>query len=276
MRRTWQRWIRAAIGLAVAVSATTALAQEFVFAVNEGVTYHVTPYETREKYRDVAQQLAKLLKRAVLVQPVADYPTLAKTLRAGGYELAYIHPSHHALRAIRDHGYHPIATTKGFTDYKARFLVKSSARIEKAAQIRGRPMVMPDPDSITAWMVRATLRDIGLIPEKESIGTTRYQDGIPFMMDNGFYEVGITAANSVVKEWQGRGGKVLFESRPMPIEILVASGKLPQADIDALRAFFLSLDTSERGRELLAQIGFQGFLPADPQQLSELARWLAI
>lgn len=276
MPRTLRLLARALMSVLVLSAAAPVIAQEFVFAVNEGVTYHVTPHETREKYRDVAQQLAKILKRAVRVQPVADYPTLARTLQAGGYDLAYIHPAHHALRAMRDHGYHPIATTKGFSDYKARFLVKGDAKLDKAAQIRGRPMVMPDPDSITAWMVRATLRDMGLAADKESIGTTRYQDGIPFMMDNGFYEIGITAANAVVKEWQGRGGRVLFESRPVPIKILVASGKLPQVEIDALRTFFLSLDSSERGRELLTQIGLQGFLPADPQQLGELARWLGL
>ena len=137
-------------------------------------------------------------------------------------------------------------------------------------------MVMPDPDSITAWMVRATLRDLGMDPAKESLGTTRYQDGIPFMMENGFYEIGITAAGGVVKSWTDKGGKVLFESRPVPIKHLIASPNLSTGDIDQIQAVFLGLDKSPAGRAILAKIGFRGFNLPDAKLLAELTKWLGI
>jgi ABC-type phosphate/phosphonate transport system substrate-binding protein len=254
----------------------TARAQELVFAVNEGVTYNITPHETRDRYRDLGEMLAKALRRPVRVQPVDQYPVLRKNLEARAYDLAYVHPAHHALRAMRDQRYELVVVTRGFTDYKARFLLKKEAQLAKPEEIRGRPMVMPDPDSITAWMVRATLRDLGMKPETEKLSTTRYQDGIPFMMENGFFEVGITAANSVVKEWQSKGGKVLFESRPVPIKLLIASPALSGAEVERIQTLFLDLDRSEAGRAVLARIGFRGFDAGDAKLMSELTQWLGI
>ena len=69
----------------------------------------------------------------------------------------------------------------------------------------------PDPDSITAWMVRAMLRGEKLGEKDLRVRTTRYQDAVPFYLDYDFADVGATAANAVVKSWTGKGGKVAVE-----------------------------------------------------------------
>jgi len=51
---------------------------ELILAVNEGVTYYVTPFEIREKYKDLADLLGKTLKTTVKVVPVDQYPVLRK------------------------------------------------------------------------------------------------------------------------------------------------------------------------------------------------------
>jgi ABC-type phosphate/phosphonate transport system substrate-binding protein len=251
-------------------------APEFVFGINEGVTYRVTPQETRERYRELGELLAEALKRPVKLAPEDNYTRLRKDLEEQNYDLAYVHPAHHALRAMRDQGYRLVVLTKGWNEYKARFLVKADAPYKQPKDVLATRMVMPDPDSITAWMVRATLRDLGADQKKISLGTTRYQDGIPFMMENGFYDVGITAAGAVVKEWQGKGGKVLFESRPVPIKLLIASRSVSRDDMEKIRSVFLTLEETKEGQKILAKIGFQGFLAPDYEQASSLMKWLGI
>ncbi|MCX7893940.1 MAG: phosphate/phosphite/phosphonate ABC transporter substrate-binding protein [Burkholderiales bacterium] len=267
---------RLLLALALAAAALPAAAQEFVFGINEGVTYRITPHETRERYRELGEMLSKALKRPVKLVPVDQYPVLQKNYEAKAYDLAYIHPTHHALRAMRDSGYKLVAVTKGYTDYKASFLTKPDAPYKQPQDVLKTKMVMPDPDSITAWMVRATLRDLGADPAKVSLGTTRYQDGIPFMMENGFYEVGITAANAVVKDWQSKGGKVLFQSKPVPIKILVASPNVSAAEIEKIREVFLSLEGSKEGQAILDKLKFKGYQPGDDKLMAELAKWLGI
>ena len=253
-----------------------AVAQEFIFAVNEGVTYRITPAETRERYQKLGELLSKALGRPVKVVPVEHYPTLRKGLESKAYDLAYVHPAHHSYRAIRDQGYRLLALTKGYTGYKVRFLIGKDAPLKLPQEIRGRTMVMPDPDSITAWIARATLRDLGMDPEREQLGTTRYQDGIRFMMENGLCEVGITAASAVVKDWQAKGGKVLFESRPVPIKHVIVSPGVPKEDAQRIRSVFLGLESSRDGQAILATIGFKGFAAPNEQQTVELTLWLGI
>jgi ABC-type phosphate/phosphonate transport system substrate-binding protein len=270
------RFLRPFVLVAALAAGLPAAAQELVFGVNEGVTYRITPHETRERYRELAEMLSKALKRPVKVVPEDNYPKLRKGLEDKVYDLAYVHPAHHSLRAIRDQQYQLVAITKGFENYKARFLMKPDAPYKQPQDVLKTKMVMPDPDSITAWMVRATIRDLGADPAKVSLGTTRYQDGIPFMMENGFYEVGATAAGAVVKEWQSKGGKILFESKAVPIKHLIASPKLTQAEVETIRQVFLSLENTKDGQEILKKIGFTGFRTGDNAQMTELTKWLGI
>lgn len=263
--------------LIAAAAPLAAGAQEVLFAVNEGVTYRITPHETRERYREIAEALSRTLRRPVRIEPVENYPVLRKGLEAKRYDLAYVHPAHHALRAIRDQGYEPVAVTRGWTEYKARFLILKDAKLAKPEELRGQKIVIPDPDSITAWMTRATMRDLGLDPAKESLGSTRYQDGIPFMLENGFYTVGVTASGAVSREWTKRGGRILFESKPIAIKHLIASPSMPKADVERVRAYFLDLSKSDRGKAILQSLGFEGFVaPPSEAQLTEAMRWLGI
>jgi len=125
-------------------------------------------------------------------------------------------------------------------------------------------------------MVRATLRDLGIDPTKAAISTTRFQDAIPFMLDYGFNEVGSTGAAAVARDWQAKGGRVLFESKPVPIKHLIASPRMSASDIEKVRALFLGMETSKENRKLLDKIGFQGFIAGNEQTLAEITKWLGV
>src|SRR5713226_10514690 len=103
---------------------------ELTLAVNEGVTYYVTPMEIREKYKDLAELLGKQLKTTVKVVPVDQYPALRKGLDEQQYDLAFVHPAHHSLVSLRDGKYQLVVLTKGYTDYKARFFIRKDAPIK--------------------------------------------------------------------------------------------------------------------------------------------------
>ena len=88
---------------------------EVIFAVNEGVTYRITPHETRQRYAELADLIGRTLKRRVRVEPVENYKTLRAGLEERRYDIAYVHPAHHALRAVRDQGYQVVVVTRGCT-----------------------------------------------------------------------------------------------------------------------------------------------------------------
>src|SRR5262245_54937713 len=199
-----------------------------VFPFNGAVPYYVTPSEIREKYKELSDLLGKQLKTTVKVLPVDQYPVLRKGLDEQQYDLAFVHPAHHSLMSIRDGKYRLVVLTKGFTEYKAKFFVKKDAHLKQPGDMKGKRFGMPDPDSITAVITRATLRDLGIDAATSEIRTTRYQDAVPFFVENGFSDVGVTASGAVVKDWQEKGGSVLLESKAVPIKHMIASTKMSE------------------------------------------------
>ncbi len=123
-------------------------------------------------------------------------------------------------------------------------------------------------------ITRATMRDLGIDAAKAEIRTTRYQDAVPFFVDNGFSDVGITGSGAVVKQWQEKGGAVLLESKPVPIKHMIASTKLSEQDLRKVRTVMLGLEKSEAGQRILDKLGYKGYESGDPQQLAVLTKWL--
>lgn len=263
--------------LVLTLSAAHSIAQDapLVFAVNEGVTYRVNPVATIERFRGLSEDLSKLLKRPVKIQPVTDYKELAIGLGEQRYDLAYVHPAHHSIRAITKSGYSLIAVTKGFTEYRASFLVRGDSQLKTMADLKGKKLGAPDEDSITSVIMRATMRDsVGA----QTVDATyvRLQDAVPFMVENKMVSAGVTAARAVVKDWQDKGGRVIGTSKPVPIKHLIASSKLPEAQRAQIASYFLGLEQSSEGKKRLESLNVAGFLEYDQTALVGIGKWLGI
>ncbi len=267
-------WLRA-LALCALLGAGAAQAT-LVFAVNEGVTYRVPNEEVRTRYAAIAADLSKLLAQPVVIEPVADYASLRQGLSERAYDLAMVHPAHISILAMKQSGYKLLALTKGFQDYKASFLVRADSPLKTLADLRGRRVGAPDDDSITAWMARAALRDQIGNAKNANLVYTRYQDAVPYFVENRLTETGATAAPSVVRAWLDKGGRVLGASRPIPIKHLIASPKLSAEQITKVREYLLALDGSEDGRKKLAPTKFSGFARGDEAELLALGAWLGL
>lgn len=253
-----------------------ASAQELILAVNEGVSYRGAAASVRVRYKDLADDLSRILRRRVVPEAVDNYKTLGEGLAAGRYALAYVHPAHYALRAMTQDGYRLVALTKGYTEYRARFLVRADSPLRSVHELRGRRVGTPDPDSITAVLTRATLRDA----LKEQAGSviyqaTRYQDAIPFMVEHGFVDAATTGSEAVVRDWTARGGRVLQASKPVPIKFMLAGRTVSDADIERLQAYLIGLDgNAANSAKVLSGIGQQGFVGFDAGVLLQIGGWL--
>jgi ABC-type phosphate/phosphonate transport system substrate-binding protein len=267
----------AALGLAAAAPAAAQVqGQTLVLAVNEGVTYRVGNDEIRARYAAVAADLGKLLGHPVRVEPVGDYPALRKGLAAKAFDLALVHPAHISIGAIKGSGYQLVAVTKGWQNYSAHFLVRADSPLKTLADLSGRRLGAPDEDSITAWMMRAALRDARVDPARLTITYTRYQDAVPFMVTNGFTQAGVTASTSLVRQWEAGGGKVLARSRAVPIKHVLAGPGINAEQLAALRQYFVDLDSTEAGRRKLEPMKVEGYAAFDTAALLALGVWLGL
>mgnify|MGYP000986081008 FL=1 len=262
--------------LATLLLAAAPWAQALTFAVNEGVTYRVPLEEVRGRYAAIAADLSKILKQPVTIEPIGDYNQLRRGLQAKTYDLAMIHPAHVSIQAIKGSGYRLVAVTKGYQKYTASFLVAADSPLTSLAELKGRKLGAPDEDSITSWMVRATLRDAKVEPAQIHITYTRYQDAVPFFVENRLTDSGATAANALVKAWQAKGGKILAQSKAVPIKHIVASPNLSAADVEKVRDYLVGLDTHDDGKKKLEPTKYSGFEKFDEAKMLEIGAWLGV
>jgi phosphonate transport system substrate-binding protein len=267
--------------LALSVTAVIALAsanvgaQEILLAVNEGVSYHEGG-AVNERYKALTDLISKELKRPVKVQNVDKYADFDKGLSEGKYEIAFIHPAHIGLRAVKNGTYAGLATAKGFTDYRARVMVAKNSPLRSMKDLKDKKIGVPNVDSITTVMFSASLREHSIqYPERQFL-PTRYQDAVPFMIENGFVDAGVTGSSAVEQAWIAKGGRVLTETKPIPIKQFIVSRKLNDAERAKLQSLILNLSESEAGKFALTKIGVPGFVPWNSDVMNQATARLGI
>jgi phosphonate transport system substrate-binding protein len=269
--------LQTAAGLSAAlVGLSSKAADPLVFAINEGVTYRTSATDFRDRFAAVGDDLGKLLKTPVSIQSVGSYVDLQAGLEAKRYALAWVHPAHHAIRAVNRSGYRLLCVTKGFQEYKARFLVKAGSPVKTLADLKGKTIGAPDTDSITSVITRATLRDAGLAGDAVKVQYVRYQDAVPFMVEHGLATAGVSASGAVVKDWTDKGGAVIATSKPVPIKHMLASPALTPAQSTALQEYLLGLETAKEAVSRLGAFKVSGFMAFDGVQLKAIGEWLEV
>ncbi len=267
---------RAVHGLAALLLTAGTSAHALVIAVSEGVSYEVSDSQIAARFEPIAEVLSKALKQPVTVKVLNSYNSAREALKQQQVDLAFVHPSHVALEAIKGGHYQACAWTTGYTDYKVSFLCKEAQPISNWKTVAGKQLVMPDADSITSVITRAMLREQGLQGTAVKITNTRFQEAVPFYVQNGFAAYGATAAAGVIKTWKDGGGKVCAESRGVPIKQWLASRKLDAATVGAAREALLGLAQSDAGKRALSTSSYTGFVAPSNDVEASLMTWLGI
>jgi len=265
-----------AVMAAALALAATASAQGLVIGVTEGVTYRATDNEIEARFAGIADALSKNLKQPVSIKVLSSYGAARAAMQQQQIDVIFLHPAHLALEAAKSGRYKTAAWTTGYTDYKVSFLCKDAQPISNWKEFAGKSLVMPDADSITSVITRAMLREQGLQEGSVKVSTTRYQDAVPFYVQNGFTAYGATASSGVIKAWKTTGGKTCAESRPVPIKQWLTSTKLDATTSAAVRETLLDLGNSDNGKRALAPSGYVGFVAPSPEIEKTLTTWLGI
>jgi len=255
---------------------TAASAHALVLGITEGVTYRATDNQIEARFEPIADVLSKALKQPVTIKVLSSYAGAREALRQQQVDVAFLHPAHVAFEATKSGRYKTLAWTAGFTEYKVSLLCNEQSPISDWKSLSGKALVMPDADSITAVITRAMLREQGVAQEAMKLSNTRFQDAVPFYVQNGFAAYGATASAGVIKAWKTTGGKTCAESRAVPIKQWLGSSKLDAATVDALRSALIDLGQTDAGKKALSTATYTGFVAPSPDVEKSLATWLGI
>lgn len=263
--------------IALALVSSIASSQALTLGVTEGVTYRATDAEIEAKFASIAKVLSTATNQPVKIQIISSYNGLRAALKQGQLDIAFIHPAHVSFEAVKTGAYKSAAWTTGFTEYKVSFLCKEPEPIKNWTTVSGKSLVTPDADSITAIMTRSMLRENSLNSTTDvKLQVTRFQDAVPFYVDNGFAVYGATASGAVIKSWKDKGGKTCAQSRGMPIKHWLVSNKMGAEQAASVRDALLTMDQSDLGKKALAVSGYKGFVASDTEVEKTLTNWLGL
>ena len=262
---------------ALAAASAVFSVHALTLGVTEGVTYRATEAEIEAKFAPIAKVISLATKQPVKIQIIGSYNGLREALKLGQLDVAFIHPAHVSFESIKTGAYKSVAWTTGFTEYKVSFLCKEPEPIKNWATVTGKALVTPDADSITAIMTRSMLRENKLNASTDvKLQVTRFQDAVPFYVDNGFAAYGATASGAVIKTWKEKGGNTCAQSRGMPIKHWLVSSKMSAEQAAGVRDALLTMDQSDIGKKALAASGYKGFIASDTEVEKTLTNWLGL
>ena len=275
---------RAAI-LLCAFLATVVHAQgtDLVFAVTEGVTYQATPKEIRDKFAPLAEVIGKAAGRRVKMVLVPPTTTCAPVSPSRNTTSPIVHPAHVSMAEIKAGRYKAIAWTTGFTEYTVSLLMKPDAPLKTMDDLKGRKLVTPDPDSITAVMVRAMFRGEKLTRDRGPGAAVDY---------GARHHDALSGRGAVLsREWIRHVGRHRGQRRGQGVDRQGRQGaqrvrarcrssrsscrpRCPTDEQQRIREALLGLRDSKPGREALEAVGYKGFVAPNPEFESSTIAWL--
>lgn len=254
---------------------TSAAAQgrDLVLAVSEGTSGGTDHARVIAKYGPLAQYLSKAGKQKVVVVFAREFSQLEEGMKTGRYDLVMARPSDYPARGMRDYGYRYMAHAK--PDGQCWLLVRNASPVQTLAQAKGKRWVFPESAAYMSKFCRAELRDQGIDLDKEKVTYVREQALIAPYLDTAFADVGGVASYSgVAKGADKNGHRVLHKSRAQPYFPMVAGKRVSDTQLQAMQRALAELPAQSGGKEILTQIGIQGFAVDGEDALSKLLTWL--
>lgn len=246
---------------------------QLILGVSEGTSGGLDHARVIAKYQGLTEVISSAIKRKVSVVFVREFSQLSEGMETGRLDFVMARPSDYPARGVRDHGYRLVATAK--PDGQCLIVVPKNSPLKTLSEARGKRWVLPEQSAYMTKFCSAELRDKTIPVARESVRYVREQASIPFMMENGFADVGAVASYS------GIGGnlekhalRLLHSSAPQPYFPLIAGKRISDAEILAIQNALASLEQTSKGQEVLKSVGVQGFDIKGGTRLAELLMWL--
>jgi phosphonate transport system substrate-binding protein len=242
-------------------------------AINEGGAGSLTATDVVFLYAEFKQVVEKALGAPVTLVALRDMTSLRRSTETGASSFVMARPADVAAEAIRDHGYQAVVVSK--EPAHALFIVNKDSPLKTIADIKGKSILTPDRYAYMWRIANAMMRDNKISIANERVRSMSDQAAIGWSMESGFFDVGVVASFSGVgRTWEKNGGRVIARSPELPNTPLIASPKIPAAQIQKLRAALVSLESTESGAAILKKIGVAGFKEASSQTFIDLIKWL--
>lgn len=220
------------------------------------------------RFGPLVDYLSAKLGQPVRLETAPDYKEfMQRTNRDKRYDLLFTAP-HFYYQAQREAGYRVIARVDA-PSMHAFIVTPKSSGIKTVADLRGHRVSTPDPLALGTVLIRHTLQEAGLDPDKDVILVATPSHNASLLSA---YK-GITdAAGLMVPPYKRAAAKVketmhvLAKTQGTPHMPISVASTLSEAQVRIVEEALLGLKQSEEGRALLKHLSWPGFAKATPQE----------
>ena len=231
--------------------------------INEAFTGESNIFVLTARYRPFADYVSSQVreKPPIAVEPVVNVTRFLELAQADAKpELLFGKSVNQLAKLVRDHGYQPVV--RRADPYKAAFIVPRDSPIQTLADA-GRlkaKVIMPDEMAATTAVARAELRRQNA--SQVQVVHTRYQEAVAQQIANGFAQVGVVNP-TIARKWAQDGGRVLAETQPVVNWSVLATPRMPAAELAALRNSLMAMNNQA---ELMGGLGIKQWAIAERQE----------
>lgn len=254
---------------AVSAEPATPAAKTYVF----GIFPYLPPLTLDRVFAPIIASLERGLDLPVHLRSTTTFTGFVEELGRGKYDLIFAHPFFYILAADQ-HGYVPLVRLG--TPLRAVFLARGDDAAASIGDMRGRVLALPPELSAVSEIAQRELAAAGLIPGVD-VQLRHHQS-----KSSCLHELALGSADAcalprfVLKQLpaeQMTTLKIVHETRPIANVVIAAHPRLSPAEREQVSRTILGWPDTAEGRQILADAGWEGFVPAQDRDYDELRRW---
>lgn len=239
-----------------------------------GILPIVSTTKLIKRFAPMAKYLSKKLGVPVRIETAADFKTfMNRTNNENRYDLLFTAP--HLYYLAQRQAKYKVIVRVAAPDMKALIVVPKKSKIKTLRDLKGRELSTTDELALATLMIRAHLSAASINPDKDLkiINTPTHNASLLSAFK------GITDAGSLMQPPFMRAKKEIKQSMRIlsitdgsPHMPIAVSSRMSDELTNKIKMTLLELKSSEKGRSLLKNLRWPGFVSVKPKDYDKL-KW---
>lgn len=249
----------------------TEVSQSHRNIVTLGIFPYVGPKQLANLIAPIPEALSDALDKVeVRFKTTADFSKFTSNISQANYDIILVQP--YDVQSALSAGYVPLAQMK--QSIRAAIYVKKDDNIHTLAELKNKSISAPPEESAVSRLLVSELLESGITPGRDiKIDFRRTHNSCLEHLQLGLVSACVTAPmifENMVSTAMTKGLRKMHESKAIPGVMILAKHTLSSVQRAKIKETFISWDKNEKGRKILKQAGFSGFVPARIQDYRHL------
>ncbi len=247
---------------------------DFTAFASERYVFGVVPQFEQRKLFAVWQPIIKELEKrtglAFELVTTLNIRDFEKEFVRGAFDFVYINP-YDVLMTITTQGYIPLVRDKA--PLHGILIVRKDGPIRKVAELNGKVVAFPSPNSIGSLIIRADLKRLYHVSVEPLYVKTH--SSVYLHVANGLADAGGGLEKTLHEQGEAirNSLRIIYTTRDLPSHPVAAHPRVPEEQREKVRKALLDLGDSPEGREMLSRVPIKQIVAASIKDYAMMRQW---